>query len=267
MFRKFIAAMGVLAVGAIGFSLVGSPASARTWVNGSDIRPNSVTQGQIGKGGVSGHAKTPESEIQANSIGQPDIGADGVSGHDGPGDSELQAGTVGQADLSSPLKAWITGLATTPGPAGPKGDKGDTGSKGDKGDIGEPGVSGLHADAPYGAGLPGQDSSSTTVPAGQTKVVWTSCADGESALGGGFRIGDLANESFSTGTSVAYPDLQVVASEAAYYKNGELVNGSVADPVNANLSFRPNAWAVTVHNAGATDSVARAWVTCAKVAQ
>lgn len=119
-----------------------------------------------------------------------------------------------------------------------------------------------HADGPYGADLPGQDSSSTTLPAGATTVVWTACAPGEHALSGGFRIGDLANESFATG-NVSYPDLQVIATEPAYYKDGVLVNGSVEAPVNDNLAFEPNAWAVTVHNAALSeDSVARAFVVC-----
>lgn len=126
--------------------------------------------------------------------------------------------------------------------------------------------SGLHADEPYGKNLPGQDSSDTTIPAGETQVIWTACAPGESAVGGGFRIGDLSQESFNTGKDIAYPNLQVIASEAAYYKSGEgLVNGGEAAPVNDNKSFRPNAWAVTVHNASDHDSVARAQVVCAKV--
>jgi hypothetical protein len=142
---------------------------------------------------------------------------------------------------------------------------GTQGPKGDKGDKGDPGVSALHADEPYGKNLPGQDSSATTIPAGKTVVVWTSCAAGESALSGGYRIGDLSQESFGTGDTIAYPKLQVIASEPAFYKGGVLVNGAEAAPVNENLSFRPNAWAVTVHNADTEASYARAAVVCAKV--
>lgn len=184
----------------------------------------------------------------------------------------------------TPLVSGPQGVAGATGPQGPKGDTGATGAQGpagpqgapgapgapgipgDPGPQGAPGISGLHADGPYGAHLPGQDSSSTTVPAGTTVVIWTSCAPGENALSGGFRLGDLANESFSTGSTTSYPNLQVIASEPAYYKDGGLVNGSTVAPVNANDSFAPNAWAVTVHNSGATDSYTRAWVVCAKTA-
>jgi hypothetical protein len=181
-------------------------------------------------------------------------------------------------DLHPALRAAIAkaGQAGTPGKSyGCDGNVVDAahpaakcpGTDGKPGDPGAPGVSGLHADAPYGKNLPGQDSSDTAIPAGKTAVIWTACAPGESALGGGYRIGDLANESFATGDTVAYPSLQVIASEAAFYKDGKLVNGAEAAPVNANLSFAPNAWAVTVHNADDKASVARAWVTCAKVAK
>lgn len=128
-------------------------------------------------------------------------------------------------------------------------------------------IKGVHADEPYKANLPGQDSSGTTVPAGETKVVWTACAPGEAAVGGGYRIGDLSQEAFNTGKTIAYPDLQVIASEGAWYDSDskQLENAYPDHSVNDNGSFRPNAWAVTVHNAGTTDSVARAQVVCAKV--
>lgn len=167
-----------------------------------------------------------------------------------PAYKKLVAGSVSEDRLSKAVQDKLNKVATP----------------GKDGKDGKDGVSGVHADAPYGANLPGQDSSSTTIPAGKTAVVWTACAPGEAALGGGFRLGDLANESFGTGTTVAYPKLQVVASEAAFYKDGKLVNGSEVAPVNENQSFRPNAWAVTVHNSDDADSVARAWVVCAKIA-
>ena len=131
------------------------------------------------------------------------------------------------------------------------------------------GLSGVHADAPYGANLPGQDSSATTIPADSTKVIWTACAPGEAALGGGFRFGNAgSSESFTASQAEAAAlasKLIVVASEAAYYKDGGLVNGSETAPVNDNLSFRPNAWAVTVTNTDSAEHGARVWVTCAKV--
>lgn len=139
--RTWLRWLGVLAAlavvfGGAGVAGAGSSAQARTWVNGADIRPGTVTQNQVGPGGISGHGKTPESEIQGNSIAQQDIGPGGVSGSDGPGDAELQAGTVGKKDLSANLLTWLGQQAGQ----GPKGDKGD---KGDDGEAGAPGKDGV----------------------------------------------------------------------------------------------------------------------------
>lgn len=182
-----------------------------------------------------GYHSVTNSKIAPDAVSKSKIRANAV------GASEVQEGSIDHSELANGGVTWA-----------------------DLNDVAK--NRGIHADEPYGPDLKGQDSSSTKIPAGETAVVWTACAPGEAAVGGGYRVGDLSQESFGTGKSIAYPDLQVIASEAAYYKDGGLVNGATADPVNDNLSFRPNAWAVTVHNAGTTDSVARAQVVCTKVA-
>jgi hypothetical protein len=138
---------------------------------------------------------------------------------------------------------------------------------GPKGAPGKDGVSGLQADEPYGQDvLPNAalTQSDSKVPAGTTTVVWVACPTGKYAVGGGFRLGDSGAHESDTATQAAYPDLQVIASEASYEKDGHL---SLADApqVTSYGSYTPNAWAVTVTNSGATDQSARAQVICAAV--
>jgi hypothetical protein len=129
------------------------------------------------------------------------------------------------------------------------------------------GVSGLQADEPYGQDvLPNANltQSDSKIPAGTTQVVWVACPTGKFAVGGGFRLGDAGAHESDTPAQAAYPNLQVVASEASFEKDGHL---SLADAtqVTSYGSYRPNAWAVTVTNSGATDQSARAQVICASV--
>lgn len=137
------------------------------------------------------------------------------------------------------------------------------------GPKGKDGVSGLQADEPYGRDvLPNANltQSDSKVPAGTTQVVWVACPTGKYAVGGGFRLGDAGAHESDTPTQAAYPNLQVVASEASFEKDGHL---SLADAtqVTSYGSYLPNAWAVTVSNSGATDQSARAQVICATVPQ
>ena len=150
------------------------------------------------------------------------------------------------------------------GAPGPKGDKGDTGQ------TGAPGLANVQADEPYGQDVdpsPNVAQSNSSVAAGGTQTVWVACPAGKTAIGGGFRIGDGGAGS-SESDSPTQPDtaMRVIASEQSYYdaSTGKL-NLAAAPQVTSYGSYLPNAWAVTVHNDGASAGYARASVICAKV--
>lgn len=126
-------------------------------------------------------------------------------------------------------------------------------------------VTAVEADGPYPGSTklqdnPGQGANSTEkVPAdGKSHAVWVMCAEGKTALGGGFRLGA------DQGDAVA-SKIQVTASEPT-----QVVDGTVVyEPIEGDAagSIEPNGWLVEVINAGTTDATVRPWVTCAKVAK
>lgn len=255
MKKKIIGKVAIAAVGATVVLGVTTPlgAEAASLITGAQIKDGTITHTDISSGlwSYSQHGESGYKQLADNQVTGEDI----------------KDGSLGAGDLSSAAHDALKGDKGDPGAPGEKGDPGAPGDKGDKGDNGKDGVAGLHADAPYGANLPGQDSSATTVEADATTVVWTACAPGEVATGGGYRFGNAGtSESFSDSQAEASgTELRVVANEPAYYKDGKLVNGSEAAPVNDNLSFAPNAWAVTVQNTSEKTQGVRAWVICAKV--
>lgn len=126
-------------------------------------------------------------------------------------------------------------------------------------------VTSLEADGPYPGSTklqdyPGNGANSTEkVPAdGKSHAVWVQCADGKTALGGGFRLGA------DQGDAVA-SKIQVTASEPTQIKNGAVVYEPIAG--DAAGSLEPNGWLVEVINSGDTDATVRPWITCAKVAK
>lgn len=126
-------------------------------------------------------------------------------------------------------------------------------------------VTALEADGPYPGStklqdFPGNGANSTDkVPAdAKSHAVWVQCADGKTALGGGFRLGA------DQGDAVA-SKIQVTASEPTQIKDGAVVYEPIAG--DAAGSVEPNGWLVEVINSGDTDATVRPWVTCAKVAK
>lgn len=130
-------------------------------------------------------------------------------------------------------------------------------------------VTGLESDGPYPGSTQLQDypgngaNSAAKVPAdGKSHAVWVMCADGKSALGGGFRLGA------DQGDAVA-SKIQVTASEPTQVvKDGDTYK-VVYKPIEGDKagSFEPNGWLVEAINAGTVDATVRPWVTCGTVAK
>ena len=126
-------------------------------------------------------------------------------------------------------------------------------------------VTAVEADGPYPGSTklqdhPGNGANSTEkVPAdGKSHAVWVQCADGKTALGGGFRLGA------DQGDAVA-AKIQVTASEPTQINDGQVVYKPIAG--DAAGSVEPNGWLVEVINAGTVDATVRPFVTCAKIAK
>lgn len=126
-------------------------------------------------------------------------------------------------------------------------------------------VTAVEADGPYPGSTklqdhPGQGANSTEkVPAdGKSHAVWVMCAEGKTALGGGFRLGA------DQGDAVA-AKIQVTASEPTQIKDSKVVY----EPIEGDAagSVEPNGWLVEVINAGDVDATVRPFVTCAKIAK
>ncbi|HEY9416102.1 MAG TPA: hypothetical protein VIQ30_15180, partial [Pseudonocardia sp.] len=105
---------------------------------------------------------------------------------------------------------------------------------------------------------PGQGANSTAkVPAdGKSHAVWVMCAEGKTALGGGYRVGA------DQGDAVA-AKIQVTASEPTQIKDGKVDYTPIAG--DAAGSFEPNGWLVEAINNGDTSATVRPWVTCAAI--
>lgn len=166
-------------------------------------------------------------------------------------------------DISLGAQDALQGNQGPKGDTGAQGPQGDQGPKGDTGNAGKDGVSGVQADTPYGDDIDHNDGlsqSADTIPAGATQSVWVEChGDSMTAISGGFIMG-------ATGDWVAggtyLPNVTVMSSVPAYVENGALsYNAPITDQGVG--SFRPNAWAVSVHNGSDSDVVVRPSVVCA----
>lgn len=130
-------------------------------------------------------------------------------------------------------------------------------------------VTRVEADGPYPGSTklqdhPGNGANSTEkVPAdGTSNTVWVMCADGKTALGGGYRVGA------DQGDAVA-AKIQVTASEPTQVvKDGDTYK-VVYTPIEGDAagSIEPNGWLVEVINTGTVDATVRPWITCAQVAK
>lgn len=130
-------------------------------------------------------------------------------------------------------------------------------------------VTALEADGPYPGSTklqdyPGNGANSTAkVPAdGKSHAVWVMCAEGKTALGGGFRVGADQGDAVAAKIQVtASEPTQVVKDGDDYKLQYTPIEGDAAG------SLEPNGWLVEVINAGDVDATVRPWVTCAKVAK
>lgn len=130
-------------------------------------------------------------------------------------------------------------------------------------------VTAVESDGPYPGSTklqdhPGNGANSTAkVPAdGKSYPVWVQCAEGKTALGGGFRLGaDQGDAVASKIQVIASEPTQVVKDGDTYKLKYTPIEGDAAG------SLEPNGWLVEVINNGTVDATVRPWVTCAKVAK
>jgi hypothetical protein len=123
----------------------------------------------------------------------------------------------------------------------------------------------VQADIPYGQDVlpnPGLVQSDDTIPAGATQSVWVMCHEGQTALGGGFILGgpgDYVSGGSDNG-AVILSSLPAYVEDGALSYNAPITNQDIG-------SFRPNAWAVSVHNPTDGSIVVRPSIICATVDQ
>ena len=130
-------------------------------------------------------------------------------------------------------------------------------------------VTEVESDGPYPGSTklqdyPGNGANSTAkVPAdGKSYPVWVMCAEGKTALGGGYRVGADQGDAVASKIQVtASEPTQVVKDGDTYKLKYTPIEGDAAG------SLEPNGWLVEVINNGTVDATVRPWVTCAKVAK
>lgn len=227
-------------------------AGSATAAGNREIRDNSVTS----------------SDIKNQTIQSADIAENAV------GSSELRASSVGLSELAPAAETWIKEQVKA-GPQGPAGKDGVDGTDGVDGKDGADGVDGkdgkdaiatVTTDGPY----PGDTqlthgANSTEKWAGDSgaalQTSWVQCAEGETAIGGGFSRADEG--------AAAIKNLQIVSSSPALIVDGEVISvtgAGLADHiVNDDWSYVPNGWVVEGFNNGGADLIVRPHVICASV--
>lgn len=165
---------------------------------------------------------------------------------------------VGTADLKPGLANKINahgeqGPAGPQGPRGYQGQQGDDGQQGPAGPQGEPGLSDVRANEPY----------TQSIPAHSVGVAFAACADGKTAVSGGYRLNGFAAEAFQGGGGAV--DVSAIASEPVGVIGGAVVNTyqNAAFPQDESGAFLPNAWAVTIQNDSDQAQDVRVAVVCA----
>lgn len=185
-----------------------------------------------------------------------DDGLDGEDGATGPAGPQGLAGADGE-DGEDGADSQVAG------PQGEQGIQGEVGPAGPAGPQGTSGVTNLESDGPYpGAtdlgSIPGNGDNSDTMWAndGTLQQSWVMCAEGKTALGGGFRVAADAGDA-------AAKAVQVSASEPTQVVAGALVYNPI--PGDAAGSLVPNGWLVEGFNTGTAPVIVRPWVICANV--
>ena len=119
----------------------------------------------------------------------------------------------------------------------------------------------LESDGPYpgATNLQQGDNSESTWTGDEGLALqssWVQCAEGKTAIGGGFSRAD--------DSEAAIHDLQIVTSRPAQFQGG--VEVGVPIPGDVDSSFVPNAWLVEGFNNGASgELIVRPWVVCVTI--
>jgi hypothetical protein len=133
-----------------------------------------------------------------------------------------------------------------------------------KAKVNKPGITGVESDSPYPGATqlgdnPGQGANSTAKFKGDNGATlqraWVQCADGKTAIGGGYQRGDESVASIK--------NLQIVSSAATQIKGGKEVYEPIAGDKAGSL--KPNAWLVEGFNNGTEDLIVRPTVVCANI--
>jgi hypothetical protein len=121
-------------------------------------------------------------------------------------------------------------------------------------------VDGVTTDGPYpGVSnlVHGDNSTSTWTQAAGLNTSWVQCAEGETAIGGGFSRGDEGG----------YNDLNIVSASPALIRNGQVISitgtGLQAETVNEDWAYVPNGWVVEGFVNGEGERIVRPHVVCA----
>jgi hypothetical protein len=288
--RMVVAAAGVAILGIAAAANASARTAPETTASGP-VPANSVTSSSVVNGSLWAQDLNPATVAwftdrtpSANSVGS----------------GSVVDGSLGQRDLYAPFVSWLRATdpnsvsedklseavrtkLNAPGPAGPQGEKGEEGEKGEKGEKGEQGIKGetgekgadgvteLESDSPFPGrdrleDNPGQGANSANLFAGDggtdIQKAWVMCAEGKTAIGGGFQRG---------GATVAnIKSIQIVSSSPGQieYVDGygyiETFRPIQGDPAS---SIKPNAWIVEGFNLSNTDVAVIPSVVCAKVAE
>jgi hypothetical protein len=286
--RMLVAAAGVAILGIAGAVNATAKNAPEATAGKSAVPANSVTSTSVVNGSLWAQDLSPATVAwftnrtpTANSV---------VSG-------SVRDGSLGQRDLYAPFVSWLRTTdpssvsedklaaavrtkLNAPGPAGAKGDKGDTGEKGDtgaKGDTGDTGAKGadgvtnLESDSPRPGtdrleDNPGQGANSANVFEGDgganLQKAWVMCAEGKTAIGGGFRRGGVTFDNMKSIQIVSSSPGQLVYADGyGYIETFAPIPG---DPAS---SVKPNAWIVEGFNLSTDDVIVIPSVVCATVTE
>lgn len=259
--RGKLATAGIIAVGlAIGGAAAADAATGITY----PLVNNSVGSGQIVNRSIQSYDMN--SALVNALLAVPTNGVNSSA--------KVAPGAIDETDLNAALQKKVNAVGTgTPGKSyGCDGKIVDAthpaakcpGTDGKAGANGTDGVTKLEADSPYPSATQladheGNGANSTVKFVGDKGATlqraWVQCADGKSAIGGGFQRADESVASIK--------NLQIVTSAATQIKDGK----EVYNPIEGDAagSVKPNAWLVEGFNNGDTDLIVRPSVVCAVV--
>ncbi|MPY99722.1 MAG: hypothetical protein GEU97_17350 [Actinophytocola sp.] len=127
--------------------------------------------------------------------------------------------------------------------------------------LNQTGIKNLESDGPYPGVTQLEEGSNSTdkwAADGTFQSSWVKCAEGKTAIGGGFSRADEGPE--------AYKGLNIVTSQPVQIENGD---PTAYNPIegDADGSYVPNGWLVEGFNDGTTELIVRPHVVCAELPQ